>query len=287
MTGASLRDRQGWTARTPGSPGPGRIVNRNPRCAFVACLTLVILSLLAAGCAGTRKAKPRPQPAPNEVLYERGKTLISERRFEKARAVLTEIGTRDVQSPELDPLVKLAFADSYFYQPSITNVIEAQSRYQQFLTFYPSSPLAGYAQFQLAMCYLKQSPQPHHDQTYTRKAIEEFEKVGKIDPGGRFVRAADQMRDRCTNKLAMHDFQVGVFYFRRKAFPAVIARFKDLLESYPRYDKPDGVYYYLGLALIRSGNEAEGRIYLEKVQRDYPSSRYASAAQQALGKAKS
>ena len=249
-------------------------------------LAVSLILLPSAGCHSARKAKPKPPPVPNEALYERARDLLERRKFEQARQALTEIGTREVLSPELDPLVKIAVADSYFYDPGVANLIEAQSRYTQFLTFYPSSPLAGYAQFQVAMCYFKQSPQPHHDQTYTRKAIEEFEKVRKVDPNGRFVRAAEQMRDRCMNKVATHDYQVGLFYFRRKAYAGVISRFKNLLENYPRYEGTDGVYYYLGLALLRSGEGAEGRVYLEKVRRDYPSSKFASAAQQALVKAK-
>ena len=202
----------------------------------------------------------------------------------KAREALGQIGTSEAQNPDLDPLVKIATADSYFYDAGIANLIEAQSRYTQFLTFYPSSPLAPYAQFQIGMCYLKQSPQPHHDQTYTRQAIDEFEKVRKIDPGGRFTRASEEMRDRCTSKLAAHDYQVALFYYRRKAWPAVVSRFKGLLESYPHFERADAVYFHLGLSLIRSGNEPEGRVYLEKVSRDFPSSKYASAARQHLSR---
>lgn len=239
---------------------------------------LLALVLSPAACTSARKVKPKPPPTPNQVLYERARSLIDARRFERARESLTQIGTKEVQSPALDPLVKIALADSYFYQPGIANLIEAQSRYTQFLAFYPSNPRVGYAQFQVAMCYFKQSPQPHHDQTYTRKAMEEFEKVRKIDPNGHYVRASNLMRDRCLDKLADHDFQVGLFYFKRKAYDGVVSRFRELLDTYPRYERSDRIYYYLGLALVRSGEAAEGRIYLEKVQRDFPESRFARKA---------
>ena len=242
-----------------------------------ACLTIGVLT----GCHhGSKRAGGAPLTS-NEALYERGRALIDERKFEEARKILNEIGLREAQSPDLDPLVKLAVADSYFYgagSANISDVIEAQSRYTQFLTFYPSSRLSGYAQFQIGMCYFKQSPKPHHDQTYTRKALEEFDKVGQIDPAGRFVGAAGMMKDRCMDKLAMHDYQVGVFYFKRKIWAAAISRFKGLLDEFPRFSASDATYYYLGTSLIRSMNTAEGRIYLEKVRRDYPTSRFASKA---------
>ena len=228
---------------------------------------VLVLLVAAAACAG-RGPKQGPAPPTNQEYYDQAREMIAERRFEKARETLNVIGTREAQSADLDPLVKLAIADSYFFEPGIVSVIEAQSRYQQFLTYYPSNALAGYAQFQLGMCYLRQSPQPHHDQTFTHRAIEEFDKVRLIDPNGAFVRAAEAMRGRCNNKLAMHDYQVGYFYYRRKAYPAVVARFRALLETYPSYERIDAVYYYLGLSLIQTGNAPEGRIYLEKIQRD-------------------
>jgi outer membrane protein assembly factor BamD len=248
---------------------------------WTAVLASAFLAIaISTGCHGSKKTKGSALTT-NEALYERGRALIEERKFEESRKILNEIGLREAQSPTLDPLVKLAVADSYFYgagSSNISDVIEAQSRYTQFLTFYPSSPMSGYAQFQIGMCYFKQSPKPHHDQTYTRKALEEFDKVRQMDPAGRFVAAAGMMKDRCMDKLAMHDYQVGVFYFKRKVWAAAISRFKGLLDEFPRFSASDATYYYLGTSLIRTGNTAEGRIYLEKVRRDYPTSRFASKA---------
>ena len=245
-------------------------------------LAVMCLALLTAGC-GSKKHVPKsvPPPTPNRVLYQQAIEALDQRRFEKARKFLTEIGTREAQESDLDPLVKIATADSYYYQPSIENLIESQNRYQQFVSFYPSHPLAGYAQYQVGMCNLKQSAVPELDQTFTRKAIEEFDKVAKIDTTGRWAIPALVMRGRCLQKIAEHDFDVGLFYYKRKAYDGAIARFKSLLESAPEFEKIDGVYYYLGMALLRSKND-EGRLYLEKVQHDYPSSRYASKAKDAL-----
>lgn len=247
---------------------------------------LVLTALLTAGCAA-RAPKPLPPPTPNQVLYERAKALIEERKFDQARKTLTEIGTREVQAPNLDPLVKIAIADSYFYQAGLENLIEAQNRYTQFVSFYPLNELAAYSQFQIGMCYFKQSPVAHLDQTFTRKAIDEFDKVQQIQAVSRWALAATQMRQRCNEKLAEHDYQVALFYFRRKAWNGVILRLKNVLENYPAYPLNDAVYYYLGVSLLKSGSDEEGRIYLEKLTHDYPSSRFAAEAKSILAKTKS
>ena len=259
---------------------------RRGRRLAIGAIALLASASLLAGCGGKKSPKGLPPPTPNQTLYERGLSLIAQRKFESARKSLTEIGTRESTTPALDALVKIAIADSYFYQTGLEHLIEAQSRYSQFVAFYPSHDMAGYAQFQVGICYLRQSPQPHLDQTYTRKAIEEFDKVGRLDPRGRYVVPAEEMRESCRQKLAQHDYDVGRFYIRRKAWNGAVARFKDILENYPRYAGTDGVYYYLGYSLMRAGNGADAEIYLQKIVRDYPTSRFVPDAKDALGKLK-
>lgn len=241
---------------------------------------------LGSSCGGKKAPKGLPPPTPNQVLYERGLTLIAQRKFESARKALTQIGTRESAAPGLDALVKIAVADSYFYQTGLENLIEAQSRYSQFVGFYPSHEMASYAQFQIGICYLRQSPQPHLDQTFTRKAIEEFDKVARLDPKGRYVLPAEEMRESCREKLAQHDYDVGRFYIRRKGWNGAVARFKEILDNYPRYNATDGVYYYLGYSLMKAGNDADAEIYLQKIVRDYPTSRFVPDAKEVLGRLK-
>jgi outer membrane protein assembly factor BamD len=255
---------------------------------------LIALLLTTAGC-GPKIAKkmpspPKNQPAgsstSNQELYDQAVQMIAERKFEKARDFLSRIGTREAVEIGLDPLVKLAIADSYFYQPGIENVIEAEARYTQFVNTYPTHQQAGYAQFQLGICNLLQSPSSYLDQTYTSRAIDEFNKVQAVDPTSRFVRPADQMRERAQSKIAMHYYEVGVYYFKHKAWLGAVGRFKGLLEGFPQFRQSDGAYYYLGVALIRWGSDAEGRIYLQKLIKDYPDSRFAKKAAEYVAKDK-
>jgi outer membrane protein assembly factor BamD len=229
-----------------------------------------------------RGPKTPATPTPNRELLRQARAYIEAGKFAKARETLTEVGAREVVEPGLDPFVKIAIADAYYYEYGIENIIEAQARYAQFVSFFPTHDLAGYAQFQLGMCSLKQSPDSFLDQTYTHKAIEEFDKVRAVDPNSRFVRAADQMKERCAAKLAKHDYEVGVFYFKRKAWQGAIGRFKKLVENFPQYESNDAAYYYMGVSLLNWGSVDEGKIYLEKVVRDYPESRWASRAKEAL-----
>ena len=257
-----------------------------PAARWGAVAVLAAAVAFGASCGGKKAPKTVPVGTPNQTLYEKGVALINQRKFESARKSLTEVGTREATPPELDALVKLAIADSYFYQTGLENLIEAQSRYTQFVSFYPSHEMASYAQFQIGVCYLRQSPQPHLDQSFTRQAMDEFDKVARLDPQGRYVLSAAQMREFCIQKLAQHDYDVGRFYIRRKAWNGAVARFKDILEYYPSYSATDGVYYNIGYCLMKAGNDADAEIYLQKIVRDYPASRYVPEAKEALAKLK-
>jgi predicted Zn-dependent protease len=77
---------------------------------------------------------------------------------------------------------------------------------------------------------------------------------------------------------------VGRFYFKKKKFKAAASRFRRILDHYPSYPDKDRVYLRLGEALVRSGNEIEGKSYLNRVVEDYPGSSSASGAKKLLAR---
>ena len=235
--------------------------------------------LLAPACGGKKKRPVRPS---SEEQYRTATALMQKGKYFRARQILSDIGFRELQDTTLDPLVKLALADAYFLDGGIANIIEAQSRYEQFLNFYPSHEKAAYAQYQIGFCLFKQSAKPSNDQEYTRRALVEFEKVRGINPSSDYVAQADQMMDKCREKLARHEFIVGLFYLERKACAAAAGRFREILKEYPHFSDAAGAHYYLGESLLCSNNVEEGKIYLSKLINDYPNSEYAAKAREVL-----
>jgi outer membrane protein assembly factor BamD (BamD/ComL family) len=90
------------------------------------------------------------------------------------------------------------------------------------------------------------------------------------------------MVQQAEDKLAEHEWIVAKFYAKGKRWKAVIGRLETLLESYPAYTDKEKVYYQLGQALIMNENLIEGRIYLEKLLKDYPSGVYAESTRRLL-----
>lgn len=232
--------------------------------------TLVVVGLLAlaGGCGGRKDLLS----SDNASLYRVAQSQVQRGKYIKARKTLGLMGIAEPIEPELDPQVKLATADAFFFQGGGLNIIEAQSRYQQFLNFYPTHPLAPYAQFQLGQCLLVQSEAPANDQEFTLRAIDEFRKVADLDPRSAYARAAVDRLRLAQDKLARKEWIVAAFYAKRKRWPAVVSRLQTLLRDYPGYAGRGEVFLMLGQALLETGSVTEGRIYLEKLRADEPGS---------------
>lgn len=241
----------------------------------VSCLLVLVLMILFPGCAAK---KPSAPVTPYEELYERAMKQMEKGNFFKARSLLEQIVSGVNQDPELAANVQLAMADSYYGRRGLLNLADAMSRYSTFLTFYPTHEKADYAQYRLAMCHLKQVYSPDRDQHETFTALAEFRKVLVLYPDSPYVDLAGEKINDCVELLADHDYKVGMFYFRRRAYLGATDRFLDILDQFPRYPRKDRVYYYLSESLIRTNRVEEADVYLRKLAETYPDSEFVKKA---------
>ncbi len=245
------------------------------RRAYVAqAAVLLAASLVAAGCASTKVIE-----SDNFVLFEEAQRNIANRKFLPAIERLGEIGLITPVTPELDPDVKLALADAYFYQRGTVDTIEAQSRYEQFLAFYPLHEKADYARFQIGQCLFRQSESPWNDQEFTIRAIIYFQQLAaETEPGSTWNRAALSMVLRAGEKLAEHEFLVGRFYVKQKKYEGAVLRFEKILEDYPNSRHREETLFELGKAYLELDRKEQAVATLQKVVDEFPGSESAAEA---------
>ena len=70
----------------------------------------------------------------------------------------------------------MGMADAYYFDFA-TGAPDALPEYQSYLVYFPGSENAAYAQYMVGMCYYAEVTSPDRDQSYSRKAIAEFEKL--------------------------------------------------------------------------------------------------------------
>lgn len=237
-----------------------------------------------SGCAA-RKARIANQAtgmlAAAPALAEVG-TAMSLHQLRKAKTLLQKIQFTQAERPTYEPLVRLALADSTYYLGDDLSLIEARSKYLDFVTLYGDHPKAPYAQFQAGMCSVKQIYSASRDQAQTQIAIDDFKEVEKRWPSSAYARAARQFIGKGQDGLAEHEFIVASFYRKRKAYGAASDRFTGLIEKFPAYRQKDKVYYWLGRTLMEAAKPDEGRVWLDQVLNEYPRGKYAAMAKALL-----
>ncbi len=96
----------------------------------------------------------------------------------------------------------------------------------------PASPFFPDAQYMLAESYYSLSPHPSLDQSYTKKAIEEFQVFIDFFPTNDKVDEAEGKIKSLNDKLAEKDYQSAVIYERMEYYKAAIKYYALVAETY-------------------------------------------------------
>jgi outer membrane protein assembly factor BamD len=236
-------------------------------------LVLAVCALLP-GCRRDRELL-----ADNEELYRRAVERIAERKFLEAIKTLGDVGLVTPISEELRPRVSLALADAYFYQPGAVNIVEAQSRYEQFLAFYPLDPSGSYARYQIGACLLKQAESPENDQEYSLRASDHFRgMIDELPAEDPWRRAAQVQLIKAQERLAEHEWHVARFYLSKEKWRGAIGRLSTLVERFPGATRREEAYFEMVRAYVQIGDEEQARLSLERMLREYPRGEWTEAA---------
>jgi outer membrane protein assembly factor BamD len=229
----------------------------------------VLAALLAAGCGGTRANAIPPGTPPDRFLMERATAALKERKWINAREYYRQVVDNYPGSP-LRPDAKIGLGDAFLGEGSTESRVLAANEYREFLTFYPTSPRADYAQYKLAMTYFEQMRAPRRDQTETIEALKEFQVF--FDRYGATSALTPEVRPKwreARDRLSESVFLVGYHYFRQRWYPGAIDRFREVLKDDPEYTRRDDVYFYLAEALARSDKPAEAIPYFDRLLKEF------------------
>jgi outer membrane assembly lipoprotein YfiO len=195
-----------------------------------------------------------------EEAYAEALRKMEKKRYYSARLILQELLPRiPPEDRDLLPRVQLSLADAFYKDGGLTNYGEALNAYRNFLTYFPQSEEAAYAQLMVGNSLFRQVAKPDRDQTTTVKALEELRKVETAWPGSPHAVAARDVMEQCYNRLAEKERLVGYFYQRRKQWLAALDRYQTVTESYPRYDGMSRLLLDLGRCQLAINRREEAQ----------------------------
>jgi outer membrane protein assembly factor BamD len=241
------------------------------------------LSLLLQGCAVYDYLYGRPtrreSQRSDQELLRSAEAQLQQRRYEDARRDLQRLMN---QYPESDLLAvaRLASAKALYLEKKYD---EARAEYQRFLDLYPQNERVDEAHYYLGMGYFRQADAPDRDQTFTRKALEEFDLLLGQMPDSQYAPDARERRAQARRKLAEKELYVGTFYFSRGHYAAAVGRLNGLLTQYGGAGFDDQALYFLGESLWQLEQKEAARDVFQRVVQDHSQSEWAAPAAARLG----
>jgi outer membrane protein assembly factor BamD len=240
---------------------------------------VIILCILLGGCSGKKGLGEKgSDPA---ALYEKGLEHYKKKRYKKALEVFNEVKG---SFPGVDPYytwAELKVADCHFFGKEYQ---EAITHYQEFKKFHPFHGDIPYVIFQIGLSYFNQMLSVDRDQTFTRKALSNFEFLMANYPPSVLTEKAREKATICRERLAAKELYIAKFHYKRKKYRGAKARLEAAVKLYPEVEVLDEVLFYLGECCLKLGEWDAARSAFADLVQSYPESEFSDKAREALSK---
>ncbi|MDW5267035.1 MULTISPECIES: outer membrane protein assembly factor BamD [Acidobacteriaceae] len=182
---------------------------------------------------------------PDKALYDKAVIATKKGHFDVARLDLQTL-LNTYPDSQYQMRAKLAIADSWYKEGGTAALMQAESEYKDFITFFPNAPEAAEAQMRVGDIYFRQMDKPDRDYTNATHAEEEYRLMLQQFPESALVPQARQRLREVQEVMAEREAEIGDFYASRAAWPATIARYQTVVDTYPEYSHMDDVLVGLG-----------------------------------------
>jgi outer membrane protein assembly factor BamD len=176
---------------------------------------------------------------------------------------------------------KLAIADSWYKEGGTAALTQAESEYKDFITFFPNAPEAAEAQMRVGDIYFRQMDKPDRDYSKATHAEEEYRLMLQQFPESTLGPQAKQRLREVQEVMATREADIAAFYSTHNNWPATIARYQTVVDTYPEFSHMDDVLVGLGDAYeaearyVRSITLPEaGKARLERIYDDQAADNY-------------
>jgi len=204
---------------------------------FILIQTLIFLF---SGCAFFGLGGKGPEKSPQELMSE-GMSSFRDGDYEKAVESFQNLKDRYPYS-KLAVHAELKLADALFKKKEFEEAFEA---YIEFERLHPKNKLIPYVIYQEGMCSFARINTIDRDQTSTKKALKEFERLKREYPNNLFSLRAQRKIRKCLFNLAEYEFYVGHFYCKAGHYQAALRRFKYLITHYPDLGQYGKTFVYI------------------------------------------
>lgn len=226
-------------------------------------------------------------PGRDRVLFEEAAREVRKGNQETGRLLFSTIINTYPDSAFL-PLAKLAIADSFYLEGTTASLVQAAQGYLDWLTFFPTDPLADDALLKVAESEMRQMGLSDRDITHARKAEQRLKALLQQYPQTNLRPIVEDHLREAQESLAMHGYQIGTFYLdarykgHKGGLKGAQSRFKEVNEKYPNFSLRDAVLFKLAYTYQQEEEPDEAAKYYQELLRNFPNSNYAERSKEQL-----
>lgn len=226
-------------------------------------------------------------PGRDRVLFEEAAKEIRKGNHEVGRLLFSTIINTYPDSAFL-PLAKLAIADSFYLEGTTAALVQAAQAYLDWLTFFPTDPLADDAMLKVAESEMRQMGLSDRDITHARKAEQRLKSLLQQFPQTNLRSVVEDDLRETQESLAMHSYEIGNFYLDARygaakgGLKGAQSRYKEVVDKYPNFSLRDGVLFRLAFTYQQEEEPDEAARYYQELLRNFPNSDYAEKAKEQL-----
>jgi outer membrane protein assembly factor BamD len=214
----------------------------------------VALPMLASACASDKEmdlASYVESVEPADALYNQGLANLEAGRMSEASRKFDAV---DRQHPYSEHARK-SMVMTAFTNYRMGKYDEAINTGKRYVSLYPTSEEAAYAQYIIGLSYYRQVRDVTQDQKEARLLAETMRELIERWPDSEYVDDANAKIRFARDQLAGKEMQIGRYYQERREYIAAVKRFRNVVEMYSdtrhieeALARLTETYYAMGLA---------------------------------------
>ena len=226
-------------------------------------------------------------PGRDRELFIVATREVRKRNYDVGRLLFQTIITTYPDSPYL-PMSKLAVADSFFIEGSTGGLIQAIAAYQDWLTFFPTHPLADRVVLKIAESEMRQIGLPDRDATRAKRAETRLKALLQQYPNSILRPAAETRLNEVQDNLGLHNLLIANYYYtlsvdqKKGGLKGSQSRYREIVDKYPNFKFMDEVLFKMAVTYQIEEETDQAARYFQQIVSDYPNSEYVPKAKEQL-----
>lgn len=226
-------------------------------------------------------------PGRDKELFIVATREVRKKNFDVGRLLFQTIITTYPDSAYL-PMAKLAVADSFYLEGTTSALIQAIASYQDWLTFFPTHPLADRVVLKIAESEMRQVGLPDRDATRAKRAEIKLKALLQQYPNSILKAEAEKRLNEVQDNLGLHNLLIANYYYTQSVqqgkggLKGAQSRYREILDKYPNFSFQDETLYKLANTYLVEEETDQAARYFQRIVRDFPNSEWVEKSKEQL-----